>query len=473
VSARLLAWCARPEPLPLAGYLLVAFALRVPAILCAHGHEFVDQQFQYVDPAWHLASGATWWRTWEYEVGMRSWAYPGFLAGVFRALAALGFAEPLARLAAVRAVHAAVTLLPLAALWLCVARWRPLAHGRAVCLFAAASGLLVYTGVQPNAPWFAAHLAVAAALFAGGPGWRWPALAGALLGLAFACRVQDALLFPVLGLALLMQRRPRAVAALALGGLVPVVAQGALDACTWGGFLHSPITYVRRNLFEGAAASFGRDPLWLYVAAVAVVTAVAPGWWRSLRAGARALPLAAACGVAYVVLHALLERKAVRFVVTALILLSLVAATGAFRAGASRWHRGVLVAVHLLLLAFLSWFPFHRGPIAATLALREQRDLRVLYLVHEHAGHLALGGHYYLDRREGEVSIATVPRAQLAGRLAGERAPVVHVLAAGEPLAPGDVPAGWRAEPLGSFHAAFGLRARDRRHVYRLSPTDR
>ena len=471
--AGLRAWCARKEPLPLAVYLLLAYALRVPAILFATGHEFVDQQFQYVDPAWHLAFGGTWWRTWEYELGMRSWTYPGFLAGVFRAVQALGFDDPLGRLAATRAVHAAVSLLPLAALWLCVSRWQPLAHGRAVCLFAAASGLLVYTGVQPNAPWFASHLAAAAVLFTAGPGWRWPALAGALLGVAFACRVQDALLFPLLAVGLLAQGRRRAVVALALGGLAPVLAQGVLDACTWGTFLHSPFTYVRINLLEGAAAKFGRNTLAVYLAAAAVVTGLAPGWWASLRAGARMLPLVAVCGFGYLAMHGVLERKSVRFVVTGLILLSLVAAAGGFSAGGSRVHRTVLAAVHLLLFAVLSFFPWHRGPIAATLALREQADLHVLYLVPDGEYEMTLGGHYYLDRREGEISVETVLRSQLGERLARERADHVHLLVEGEPLAAGLLPAGWRADHLGAFQAAFDLRARDRRHVYRLAAVNR
>ena len=97
-------------------YLLLGLLLRLPAVLFAHGFEFADQQYQYIDPAWHLASGDDWLVTHEWVNGLRSWVYPGMLAPVFRAFAWIE--DPLARMAVVRGAHAIASLLPLVAFWL-------------------------------------------------------------------------------------------------------------------------------------------------------------------------------------------------------------------------------------------------------------------------------------------------------------------------------------------------------------------
>ncbi len=83
-------------PWSLAAYLGLGLLLRLPAVLCADGFDFPDQQFQYVDPAWHLATGGAWHEPWEYRDGMRSWVYPWLLSWVFRGLGALGADEPMA-----------------------------------------------------------------------------------------------------------------------------------------------------------------------------------------------------------------------------------------------------------------------------------------------------------------------------------------------------------------------------------------
>ena len=77
-------WLEAASPPRLAIFLAVAVLLRLPAVLWARGYEFADHQFQYVEPAYHLAFDAAWWRPWEYERGLRSWAYPGLLAGMLR-----------------------------------------------------------------------------------------------------------------------------------------------------------------------------------------------------------------------------------------------------------------------------------------------------------------------------------------------------------------------------------------------------
>ncbi|MEO6593413.1 MAG: hypothetical protein ABIP94_01520 [Planctomycetota bacterium] len=115
---------------PLPTFLGLALLLRVPAVLCADGYDFVDQQFQYVDPAWHLATGQAWHRTWEFVSQIRSWVYLDLLAGIFRFCLAVGFEDPMHLMRAVRGVHAGTSLLPVWLFWLCIVRWHPVAAPR-------------------------------------------------------------------------------------------------------------------------------------------------------------------------------------------------------------------------------------------------------------------------------------------------------------------------------------------------------
>jgi hypothetical protein len=81
----------KTRALSLRAYLLFGLLVRIPAVFFSRGYDFLDHQFQYVDPAYHLALGGSWWRPHDYVQGLRPWVYPGLLALVFRAIAAFGY----------------------------------------------------------------------------------------------------------------------------------------------------------------------------------------------------------------------------------------------------------------------------------------------------------------------------------------------------------------------------------------------
>ena len=456
-------------------FLGIALLLRLPAVLFAHGFFFVDQQFQYVDPAWHLATGQAWHVTWEFIDGLRSWVYPGLLAGIFRLLLAVGCEEPLSLLQAVRAVHAVISLLPVWLFWLLVVRWHPIAAPRLPLLLFASSGLLV-VGVQPSGPAVGATLAVAAVLAAHGPRW-FPALGGLCLGLAFCFRVQEALFGPALLAVLLWQRRRCAAAWFAVGCLPGILLQGLVDLGTNGRFLGSAWHYVASNIGLGSAEKWRQQPWWYYfaVGVVPVLVFVPPflrSAWQRLRAGAGVLPGAVAAALLHLAVHSCIGRKALRFEVAALILLfaviavALGTAPGAPEHRAAAWHRRLLIAVHTLLFLGVSlWFP-NAGAVRLALALRGQPGFAGDVLV-VGGDATSLGGFYY-RRQQADRVIGVPSRDQLVAHLQ-QVPPAVggFVVAVREPLPEASVAGFGRLELVRSFTGYGDLRAGERRFLYR------
>ncbi len=458
---------------PLGRYLLLALALRLPAVWWARGYEYIDQQYQSVDPAWHLATGLDWHPTWEWIDGIRSWVYPHLLAAVFRAAQTLGCTSPAAAMAFARGAHALVSLLPLALFWLLIVRWRPVAAPRLPLLLVAVSGLFVTIGVQPSASALAATFAVASAIACAGPG-RWPACGGLLLGFAFACRFQEALFGPALVAALLWQRRWRAAIAFAVGCLPGILVQGFSDVAAYGRFLHSPFAYVHSNLVLGAAAKWRAQPWWFYLAAgVAPLLVMVPPLlrtaWSRLAAGAAIAPAVLAAGVLHLALHSCVGRKALRFEYAALAMLVVVAAAGlGSRCGAvrrERWHTALLFVVHGALWVFASAWYHHAGPVQAAEAIR--RDAAFdgdLWLVD--GDETAIGGMAYLAHPD--VRVVCVARQQLGERLAKTPPdPGTLVLVTRRELEPADAGIAARLEPVAAFTGMFDLRQGERRFLYR------
>jgi len=471
--ARIARWATSGPAWSLPCYLAIALLLRLPAVLCADGYEFVDQQYQYVDPAWHLATGDAWTPTWEWDVGMRSWVYPGFLAGVFRALLWLGLEDPLWTMRGVRAVHALLSLLPAALFWLCLVRWRPVAAPRLPLLLFAGAGFVVALGVQPSGLAWGGSLAIAAVLAFHGPRGH-PLLAGLLLGLAFCGRYQDALFGPALVAVGLWQRRWPAVLLLALGCVPGLLLQGFVDLATHGRFFHGPLAYFDANVVQGAAAAFKQQPWWFYLAAGVVPVAVlVPPFLgaalRTLRAGAGVLPGAAAAAALHLAAHSFLLRKALRFEYVALALLVAVLAAGfgaAAPAPGERWrlgHRRLVVAVQAALFLWASLLFSHAGPVRAAIALHGEPAFAGELLVVD-GDATAVGGAFYL--REQRLQVTAVPRGELRDRL--RAAAATFVVAVRDDLSGIDLGGIGRLVPLGSFAGMLDLRARDRRFLYRF-----
>lgn len=460
---------------PLSTWLLLVLLLRLPGVLCADGFVFVDHQYQYVDPAWHLATGQAWHETWEWIDGARSWVYPGFLAGVFRALLWFGIDDPMWLMRGARGVHALVSLLPAWLFWLVVVRWNGLAAPRLPLLLFAGSGLLVTTGVQASGPALGATLAVAAALAVHGPRW-FPLLGGVCLGLAFCCRVQEALFGPALLGVLCWQRRFRPALAFAVGCLPGIALQGFVDLASHGRFLGSVWSYVETNLVLGSATKWRAQPWWFYfVFGVLPVVLLVPPWlrlgWQRLVQGSRLLPGVAAAAVLHLAVHSCIARKALRFEYAALAMLLAVVAVGIAAAGRAApgtvdaWHRRGLAVLHGVLFLGASFWFGNAGAVRMANALRSDPGLRGEILVVEHDA-TSLGGFFYL--RADADRTTRVPQAELLQRLR-ERPPAPGglVIAIREPLDLATLAAVCPLEPVGAFTGMFDLRTGDRRFVYR------
>ncbi len=458
---------------PLGTYLLLALLLRLPAVLFARGYGYDDQQFQSVDPAWHLATGQAWHPTWEWIDGIRSWVYPHALAAVFRVGMALGLEQPCALMTFARGVHAGVSLLPLLLLWLLVMRWRPVPSPRPVLMLAAVSGLFLVTGVQPAASGVAATFAVAAAIAVAGPGTRWPALGGLLLGLAFTCRFQDALFGPALLGVLLWQHRWRAAAAFSLACVPGIVLQGCVDLATTGAFLSSPFGYVYENVFLGAAAKWTSRPVDYYWRFVAVFVVLVPGLlriaWRRLCLGGRIAPAVLVAGLWHLVLHSFVARKSLRFEHPAFMMMVIVVGLGIgadlTRGRAAMWHHRLLWLVHGVLWVYASLWFANAGPVRAAAAIgADPRFDGRMWVVG--GSETDSGGYCYLARPQ--IDVVGVPREQFVQQARSEPPqPGTFVLIVRADLTMEEAAQLPGLERVGAYAGQFDLRSGERRFVYR------
>lgn len=454
---------------PLGSYLAMAFLLRLPAVLWAGGFEHPDQQFQSIDPAYHLATGAAWHEPWEFRDGSRSWCYPEALALVFRLLAAVGFEAPGPTMLAVRAVHALLSLLPVWLFWSVLVKWQPVRESRLPLLLFAVSGLPL-ASVQAGGGPVAATLAVAAGLALAGRG-PFPAMAGLCLGFAFVCRFQDALFGPAFLVVLLFQRRWAAAAWFSLGCLPGIVVQGVCDLAAGGPFLGTVWNYVATNVGANDAANAWRTqplPFYLYAGVVPVLAllpwpTVLRAAWARLRAGSAVLPAALVGAAVHLAVFSCVPRKALRFEQPAFVLLFAVLLAGfaAARGSGAAWHARALVAVHVGWWLFASsWFG-NAGAVGLAEWLRRQPDWRGEVVVLG-GDATSLGGFFYA--RPPADRVVGVPRSALAAARA-RAAPFVVVMR--QPLDAAELAALGDYALAASFHGRFDLRAGERRYVYR------
>jgi GPI mannosyltransferase 3 len=317
--------------LVLVGLLAGAFAIRMVTYALFGGITHPDEVFQYLEQAHRIVFGIG-MIPWEYQLGVRSWLFPGFLAGVMEVTRLIGDG-PVEQNAAIAVVLSLLSLVPVA----CGFFWGLRAAGLAGALLA--GGL---NAVWSDSVLYATHPlmdGVAASCLVGGiyladrahrtDVQRDFLLAGLALGLVAVLRIQ---LLPAIGLTALMfcgrgfrQRWLPLVA----GMTGVVLAQGVLDAVTLGSPLQSIWYYVWVNQVSGVASSFGVSPWYEYLTGMRwnwslalppLAVCVAAGAWRQ----ARLLAIAASI----ILLFSLIPHKEQRFIFPAIPLLLTVAGTG-------------------------------------------------------------------------------------------------------------------------------------------------
>jgi hypothetical protein len=322
-----------------------------------------DEIYQSLEPAHRLVFGYG-ILPWEFQIGARNWAFPGFVALLLKACALAGLTDPRSYLTVVRVVFCLIGVATAAATF-------QLASSLGASALSAAVGASLFALTAP-AIFFApramgesasALLVVLGLTLALQARSSWKLTLGmALLAAALFLRLQNA----IFGLGLVGvlafggQKRPALVALTAFAA--GMVVFGVLDAATWGSFFHSATTYVRTNLIEGRSANWGTS--WIGFYPVTLVRSMGPAGFLMLALAAVAIRRSLGLwllAVAFLVAHSLIPHKELRFLLPALPLLCALAGIGLdqVRSLGQVWlFRSLTVLV--LASVLLSAATFHR-----------------------------------------------------------------------------------------------------------------
>jgi FkbM family methyltransferase len=247
--------------------LLTGAILRIVAGTQSLGFVHPDEHQQYLEAAQKIVYGYG-WMYWEYERGIRHYLYPGLLAGTLVTLDALRVQDPVHQAMVIRVLMGLGVLAVMA--W-AAREWirdgKP-AAGLALIALTAFSPDMIFIGARTLS-----ETAMMIPLVLGVLVWRQrPFWAGILFGLMFAIRFQSAFFTVAFVLCAIdadvIQRRSwkqGTTLPMAFGLGASLIFAGFIDWWTWGSWFHSPIEYVRANIIEGKAASFGVDPWYRYL----------------------------------------------------------------------------------------------------------------------------------------------------------------------------------------------------------------
>jgi hypothetical protein len=220
-----------------------------------------DEIYQVVEPAHRLVYG-TGLTAWEYVVGMRSWLFPGVIAGVLW-LGHLFGSGPAFKLIPVQLFMVLCSLIPVAFAYRWGERLDGVRGGVIVGGFVALWVDLLYMASHPLSDVIASDVLMvglyAALPVTTHPGPRRLMLAGFLFGLAFALRMQ---LGPALLVAAIFAcgREKRAWVALILGGSAILLLAGLLDWVTLGAPFRSIWLNLWLNIAKGVSSDYGTAP---------------------------------------------------------------------------------------------------------------------------------------------------------------------------------------------------------------------
>ena len=293
--------------------LAFAFALRIGLAVGSPNIFHPDEIFQTLEPAHRLAFGYG-AISWEWRLGIRSWVFPTFLAGVLRATAWMGSASA----GYLLGTAIVLSLISLVTVWFGYA-WAKRASGSPAALIAALACSfcfgLVYFAPKALNEVVAAHVLLPG-LYLGVYGERLGErkrlfVAGLLCALAACLRIQ---LLPALVFAIVYFCYPRwreRVPAVAAGAAVPVLVFGAADWFTWSYPWQSFIRYFEANVVQGPGKLFPVKPWYWYLLVLVVLLGPAV---LLLFHGARRSPFLAIFCAIVVFSHCLIPHKEIRFI---------------------------------------------------------------------------------------------------------------------------------------------------------------
>ena len=404
--------------------LSVGLVLRLWLALNDDGIFWPDEIYQGLEPAHRLVFGSG-LVAWEFVVGVRSWAFPGFLAGLLKACGLLGLTQPRAYLTVVRVFFCLVSVGAAAATYRLArsfgASALAAAVGAATCLLAAP--LIYFAPRAMNESASALPIAFGLAFtLQHGARHRQVVLGAALFGLAVFLRLHAAI-FCAGALAVLAVRRQWTSALLALAVFAAAgVLFGLLDLLTWGSWFHSAIGYLRFNLFEGRSSMWGTAGPLYYVKVLLSSTGPLGLVLLALSlAAVRRAPSLWALTAVFVVGHSLIPHKEIRFLLPAAPLVCALAGVGLQEVGdrVPAWVARSVAGL-VLLAAGYSALTFHQltlGQLGAPAVSQPKASAydqagpvnRLLLAAHDRPDLCGLkiegadlswsGGYTYLDRR--------------------------------------------------------------------------
>ncbi len=289
-----------------------ALALRIGLALASPNIFYPDEIFQTLEPAHRLAFGYG-IISWEWRLGIRSWVFPAFLAGIMRISAWLGPGSS----GYILGTTIVLSLISLTAVWFGYA-WAKRASGTPAAVVAAVACSfyfgLVYFAPKALSEVVAAHVMLPG-LYLGVYGRerrerRRLFLAGLFCGLAACLRIQ---LLPALAFALVYFCYPRwrqRIPAVAAGVSVPVLLFGVVDWITWSYPWQSFFRYYAANI-RGVGRLFPVQPWYWYM--LALVALVGPAVLLLFHGARRSSFLAIFCAI-IVISHSAIPHKEIRFI---------------------------------------------------------------------------------------------------------------------------------------------------------------
>lgn len=312
--------------------LSLGFALRVWLALSADGMLHPDEVYQSLEPA-HRAVFGYGLISWEFMAGARNWAFPGLVAGLLKIATLLGLDSPDQYLMLMRVAFSAVGIATAFGVYQ-LARTvgaGPMAAACAAAMFAL-TGLFVYLGPRALSDAASALLLV----FGFACTLRKDArqkdlwLGGSLLGLAVLIRLQSVFFCLALLALLVVQRRRRAVLAVAAVLVFWALLYGLIDKLAWGQWFRSAIVYLRFNVVDtGGAALYGtQEPLFyprVILTSMGPMAVLLAALW--LLGARRAFGLSAIIA-GFILALSFVPHKELRFVLPSLTLACAVAGLG-------------------------------------------------------------------------------------------------------------------------------------------------
>jgi 4-amino-4-deoxy-L-arabinose transferase-like glycosyltransferase len=261
-----------------------AFIARLLVAIFSKGYIHSDEHYQSIEIAYKAVFGLG-RIPWEFEDGIRSWFYPGIVVVIFKTLKFAGVTDINSLIIGVRLFSISCSMITVivtyffakkifdkqvgiiasvfVSFWHDFIFWSARTIGDSIAMNFIFLGCYLTYLCFPNTNKKLSNAntpirkLVLRSLFA-----------GICFGIAFMLKFSSVVIVIPLIIWLLIYKKWKEVLILISGLCLLVLVQGVIDHFTWGSFLHSPIEYLKFNIFEGQNVRFGISPFLSYLALI-------------------------------------------------------------------------------------------------------------------------------------------------------------------------------------------------------------